>query len=75
MLTLKHYTVAVHDLDESVKNYETRFGMKAIGETGTGKTEAVVQFHAALNLPLFHVTANPRMEAYHLIGWLVAVGY
>lgn len=48
--------------------------MKAIGETGTGKTEAVVQFHAALNLPLFHVTANPRMEAYHLIGRLVPVG-
>ncbi len=32
MLTLKHYTVAVHDLDESVKNYEARFGMQKVGE-------------------------------------------
>lgn len=32
MLTFKHYTVAVHDLDEAVSNYQSRFGMEAIGE-------------------------------------------
>lgn len=32
MLTFKHYTVAVHDLDEAVANYEARFGMERIGE-------------------------------------------
>ncbi len=42
--------------------------MKLIGQTGTGKTEYVTQYHAALNLPLFFITANPKMEAYHLIG-------
>lgn len=46
--------------------------MKLIGQTGTGKTELVTQFHAALNLPLFCITANPRMEAYQLIGREVA---
>lgn len=42
--------------------------MKLIGHTGTGKTEAVMQFHAALNLPLVMVTANPQMSARDLIG-------
>ncbi|MGH7428304.1 MAG: AAA family ATPase [Candidatus Methylomirabilaceae bacterium] len=42
--------------------------LKLIGQTGTGKTEYVTQFHAALNLPLFFITANPKMEAYHLLG-------
>lgn len=42
-----------------------------IGHTGTGKTECVQEFHAQLNLPLYCLTANPRMEAYHLIGRLV----
>lgn len=32
MLTFKHYTVAVHDLDEAVGDYENRFGMERIGE-------------------------------------------
>jgi cobaltochelatase CobS len=42
--------------------------MKLIGHTGTGKTEAVMQFHSALNLPLVMVTANPQMSARDLIG-------
>lgn len=42
--------------------------LKLIGQTGTGKTEFVTQFHAALNLPLFFIVANPKMEAYHLLG-------
>lgn len=42
--------------------------LKLIGHTGTGKTEAVKQFHAALNLPLISVTANPQMSARDLIG-------
>lgn len=42
--------------------------LKLIGQTGTGKTEFVTQFHAALNLPLFFIGANPKMEAYHLLG-------
>ena len=32
MLTFKHYTVAVHDLDEAVENHRKRFGMEATGE-------------------------------------------
>ena len=32
MLTLKHYTVAVHDLDQAVRDYEARFGMQKVGE-------------------------------------------
>lgn len=32
MLTFKHYTVAVHDLDEAVSDYEKRFGMEKVGE-------------------------------------------
>lgn len=32
MLTFKHYTVAVHDLDGSVENYRARFGMEPTGE-------------------------------------------
>lgn len=32
MLTFKHYTVAVNDLDASVENYKSRFGMEATGE-------------------------------------------
>ncbi len=31
-ITFKHYTVAVHDLDSAVEQYETRFGMKKVGE-------------------------------------------
>lgn len=42
--------------------------LKLIGHTGTGKTEAVKQFHAALNLPLIAVTANPQLSARDLIG-------
>lgn len=40
MLTFKHYTVAVHDLDGSVANYKARFGMEPTGEqafNGIGK--------------------------------------
>lgn len=43
----------------------------AIGHPGTGKTLGVQQFHAALNLPLLSISANPRIQAYHLIGRLV----
>ena len=32
MLTFKHYTVAVHDLDAAVQNYRQRFGMEPAGE-------------------------------------------
>jgi extradiol dioxygenase family protein len=32
MLKLRHYTVAVHDLDSAVEHYKERFGMEAIGE-------------------------------------------
>ena len=32
VLKFKHYTVAVHDLDEAVTNYEARLGLKRIGE-------------------------------------------
>ncbi len=32
MLKFRHYTVAVHDLDESVANYKKRFGMEPTGE-------------------------------------------
>lgn len=32
MLKLRHYTVAVHDLDSAVAQYKERFGMEAIGE-------------------------------------------
>jgi hypothetical protein len=32
MLTFKHYTVAVHDLDSAVENYRQRFGMEPTGE-------------------------------------------
>lgn len=42
--------------------------MKLIGHTGTGKTEAVMQFHSALNLPLLMVVANPQLGARDLIG-------
>jgi cobaltochelatase CobS len=41
---------------------------KLIGQTGTGKTECFMQFHAALNLPAFFITANPRTEAHQLVG-------
>jgi hypothetical protein len=34
MLRFKHYTVAVHDLDEAVTNHQSRFGMEAIGDRG-----------------------------------------
>jgi hypothetical protein len=32
MLRFKHYTVAVHDLDEAVANHQSRFGMAPVGE-------------------------------------------
>jgi len=32
MLQFRHYTVAVHDLDEAIKNHETRFGMQPVGD-------------------------------------------
>jgi methylmalonyl-CoA/ethylmalonyl-CoA epimerase len=32
VITFKHYTVAVHDLDEAIAHYESRFGMTKIGE-------------------------------------------
>lgn len=32
MLAFKHYTVAVHDLDGAVENYQQRFGMQPTGE-------------------------------------------
>lgn len=34
MLTYRHYTVAVHDLDSAVENYRTRFGMEPAGAKG-----------------------------------------
>lgn len=51
--------------------------LKLIGHTGTGKTEAVMQFHAALNLPLIMLTANPQMASRDLIGGFfpAATGY
>ena len=48
--------------------YSGETSLKLIGHTGTGKTEAVKQFHAAVNLPLISVTANPQMSARDLIG-------
>ncbi len=32
MLTFKHYTVAVHDLDDAVGSYQRKFSMEPIGE-------------------------------------------
>ncbi len=32
MLSFKHFTVAVHDLDESVKNYQARLGLSIVNE-------------------------------------------
>ena len=32
MLTFRHYTIAVHDLDDAVENYRKRFGMEPTGE-------------------------------------------
>jgi hypothetical protein len=32
MLQIKYHTVAVHDLEEAVKNHEARFGMEALAE-------------------------------------------
>ena len=34
MLTFKHYTVAVHDLEQAIADYKGRFGMEPIGEQG-----------------------------------------
>lgn len=42
--------------------------LKLIGHTGTGKTEAVCTFHAALNLPLITLGANPQLSARDVIG-------
>lgn len=32
MLQVKYHTVAVHDLEDAVKNHEARFGMQALSE-------------------------------------------
>lgn len=32
MLTIRHYSVAVHDLEEAVANHKSRFAMEAIAE-------------------------------------------
>ncbi|MGE0229177.1 MAG: VOC family protein [Dehalococcoidia bacterium] len=32
MLQVKYHTIAVHDLEEAVRNHEARFGMQAMGE-------------------------------------------
>ena len=34
MLSLKNYTVAVHDLDEAIENHSKRFGMQKVGDRG-----------------------------------------
>lgn len=34
MLTYRHYTVAVHDLDSAVENHRARFGMEPTGARG-----------------------------------------
>ena len=34
MLSLKTYTVAVHDLDEAIENHSKRFGMQKVGDRG-----------------------------------------
>ena len=34
MLSLKNYTVAVHDLDEAIENHSKRFGMHKVGDRG-----------------------------------------
>jgi len=34
VLSIHHYNVAVHDLDEAVADYAARFSMSAIGERG-----------------------------------------
>ena len=44
MLTFRHYTVAVHDLDEAVSSYQRKFGMEPVGEqahNGIGNFEFV----------------------------------
>ena len=43
MLSFKHYTVAVHDLEQAIQDYQSRFGMEAIGDrhfNGIGKFNA-----------------------------------
>lgn len=42
--------------------------MQLIGHFGTGKSSFVEQFHNRLNLPLYVINANPRMEAGDLMG-------
>lgn len=44
--------------------------MKLIGHTGTGKSELVLQWHAAFNLPLVFLSINPKTEAGQLVGML-----
>ena len=34
MLSLKNYTVAVHDLDEAIENHSKRLGMQKVGDRG-----------------------------------------
>lgn len=44
MLRMKHYSVAVHDLDEAVTNHQQRFGMEPTGErsyNGIGKFNSI----------------------------------
>ena len=31
-LSIRHYSIAVHDLDEAAEDYRSRFGMEVIGE-------------------------------------------
>ena len=33
-LSIRHHSVAVHDLDQAVEDYRSRFGMEVIGERG-----------------------------------------
>jgi len=42
MLTFRHYAVAVHDLDEAVRNHTARFGMQPTAERGFN---AIGKFH------------------------------
>lgn len=45
--------------------------LKLIGHTGAGKSDLVLQWHAAFNLPLLYVVCNPKTEAGQLTGMLV----
>lgn len=51
--------------------YSGAIALKAIGHTGTGKTETILQWHSAFNLPVIAFTANPKTEAQQLVGQYV----